>query len=189
MKWNQHLDLTGEHSFLSPSGSYWVNYSEDKLRQVYLNSAAKERGTRLHALASELINLGIRLPRSKKTLNSFVNDAIGYHMQSEQVLYFSPHCFGTADAISFNDKTGKLLIHDLKTGYIPAHMTQLEVYASLFCLEYTKDPNEIHGLLRIYQSDDIVEEPFEPKQICEIMQKIVRFDAILTELDEEVARK
>ena len=186
MKWNQHWDLAGKHSFLSPSGAHWLGYDEDKLRQVYLNAAAKERGTRLHALASELIQLGVRLPRSKKTLNAFVNDAIGYRMQSEQVLYFSPHCFGTADAISFNEKNGKFLIHDLKTGYIPAHMAQLEIYAALFCLEYRHDPNDIDGIFRIYQSDEIIEEVMDPALISEDMSKIMRFDEILSEMDKEV---
>ena len=39
----------------------------------------------------------------KKALNMFVNDAIGFKMTSEQVLYYSDNSFGTADAILFKD--------------------------------------------------------------------------------------
>lgn len=47
-------------------------------------------------------------------------------MTPEQVLYYSENCFGTADTISFDNKT--LRIHDLKTGAVPAHMRR---FASL----------------------------------------------------------
>ena len=49
-------------------------------------------------------------------------------MTPEQILYYSDNCFGTADAILFRNNF--LRIHDLKTGKIPAHMEQLEIYAS-----------------------------------------------------------
>lgn len=187
MKWNQHWELAGKHSFLSPSGYHWLNYDSEKLRQVYLNQAAKERGTKLHALASDLINMGVRLPRNNNTLNAFVNDAIGYRMRSEQTLYFSPHCFGTADAIQYNEKKHLLRIHDLKTGYIPAHMEQLEIYASLFFLEYNYDPHDITTILRIYQCDEVIEETADPDVLCSIMDTIVNFESILSDLDAEVS--
>ena len=69
-------------------------------------------------------------------------------MTPEQILFYSDNCFGTADAIAFR---GDLLrIHDLKTGAIPAHMEQLEVYAALFCLEYKIKPADIRMELRLY---------------------------------------
>lgn len=104
----------------------------------------------------------------------YVNDAIGYKMVPEQLLYYSPNCFGTADTISFRQKF--LRIHDLKSGEIKASMHQNEVYAALFCLEYRIDPNDIKMELRLYQSDEIlVHEPFSD-DIHQIMDKIIIFD-------------
>ena len=99
------------------------------------------------------INLRIKQPKSKKTLYAYVNDAIGYRMDTEVVLFYSDRFFGTADAISFNN--GYLRIHDLKTGVVPAHIEQLEIYAAFFCLEHGFDPHELKFELRIYQSNDI----------------------------------
>ena len=122
------------------------------------------------------------LQRSKKTLNMYVNDAIGYKMTPEQVLYFSDNCFGTADAISFRNNL--LRIHDLKTGEIPAHMEQLEVYAALFCLEYHVQPSKIDMELRIYQNDEIVVYSPTIEDIAPIIDKIITFDKRLQEFKE-----
>lgn len=95
-------------------------------------------------------------------------------MTPEQPLYYSDNCFGTADSISFDNNF--LRIHDLKTGATPASMSQLMIYAALFCLEYGKKPNEIDAELRIYQNDDIqILQPTD-SQIESIMEKIVIFD-------------
>ena len=153
MQWNDHSRLTGQHAFLGASKYHWLNYDRDRLVDAYLSNQAKERGTRLHAFAAECIELKQKLPKSKKTLNAYVNDAIGFRMTPEVVLYYSPNCFGTADAIMFDD--GVLRIHDLKTGTVPAHMEQLYIYDALFCLEYDIDPVTIRFENRIYQSDDI----------------------------------
>ena len=133
MNWRDHSRLTGKHALLGASNYHWLNYDADRLTSAVLNYQAKERGTRLHAFAAECIDLKQKLPKNKKTLNTYVNDAIGFRMDTEQVLYYSDNCYGTADAISFND--GFLRIHDLKTGAVPAHMEQLFIYAALFCLE------------------------------------------------------
>ena len=125
MNFNDHSNLVGEHAFLGASKYHWINYDEDKVVDAYKNYTTRQRGTRLHEFAAECISLGQKLPKSRKTLNMYVNDAIGYRMKPEQVLYYSPFCFGTADAISF--KNGLLRIHDLKTGVIPAHREQLLV--------------------------------------------------------------
>ena len=113
----------------------------------------------------------------------FVNDAIGYQMTPEQPLFYSEHCFGTADAIAFKD--GLLRIHDLKTGFTPAHMEQLLVYAALFCLEYRVKPSEIDMELRLYQCDDI--DICEPTvdQIAPIIDKIITFDKLINKIRAE----
>ena len=134
MNFNRHSNLEGQHAFLGASKYHWINYDEDKVATAFRNHIATQRGTELHDLAARLILLRQKLPKSQKTLNMYVNDAIGYKMTPEQMLYYSENCFGTADAISF--KQNVLRIHDLKTGEIPAHMEQLMIYAALFCLEY-----------------------------------------------------
>lgn len=183
MNFNRHFELEGRHAFLSASKWHWINYDEGKLFDSYCNFRAKERGTRIHAFAKECISLGIKLPKSKKTLNMYVNDAIGFKMTPEQPLYFSENCFGTADTISF--KNNLLRIHDLKTGETPASMNQLFVYTALFCLEYEFEPKDIDAELRIYQSDEImIHEPCED-DIRPIMDQIIKFDKIITKLKEE----
>lgn len=164
----------GQHAFLSASKYHWVNYDEDKIDSVFTKWMAVQRGTELHDLACRLIRLREKLPKSKKSLNCYVNDAIGYRMRPEQPLYYSSNAFGTADTISFRDRL--LRIHDLKTGESRVSIKQLEIYAALFCLEYKIDPKSIEIELRIYQSDEILVHKPEAKDIKEIMEKIVRFD-------------
>lgn len=186
MEWHNHFyDVEeGSHAFLGASKYSWLNYTPEKLRQVYLNHLATERGTRLHALAAEHIKLCIPMPtRPRNTLNMYVNDAISYHMQPEQVLYFSKNCFGTADAIAFN--RNKLRIHDLKTGTNPASLHQLEIYASLFCLEYDVKPGDIKIELRIYQNDDILIGEPKAENILPIMDWIIQADRIINEIKEQ----
>lgn len=183
MNFVKHSELEGQHAFLGASKYHWINYDENKVAESYSKFLATQKGTVLHEFASQCIQLGQKLPRSQKTLNMYVNDAIGYRMTPEQVLYFSENCFGTADAISF--KHNLLRIHDLKTGVIPAHMEQLRIYAALFCLEYRMDPTKIDMELRIYQSDDILIEVPDPNDILEIMNKIRSFDQVITRLKME----
>lgn len=177
MNFNKHLNFEGLHAFLSASKYHWVNYSDDKLLTVWRNSQAAERGTRIHALAAEHIKLGIKMPRTKKSLDSFINDAIGFRMEPEVVLLYSPQCFGTADAIGFRDNF--LRIHDLKTGEGAASMMQLRIYMALFCLEYRQEPERIESELRIYQNDEIFLETPNPEEIRKIMDTIIRFDNLI----------
>jgi hypothetical protein len=100
-------------------------------------------------------------------------------MDPEVVLYYSDNCFGTADAISFDKKL--LRIHDFKSGIIPAHMEQLEIYAALFCLEYDVAPGDIQIELRIYQNDEIFIEMPSAEVILPIMDKIISFDKIINQ--------
>ena len=180
MNFNAHSNLEGLHAFLGASKYHWINYDDDKLIETYRNDLAKERGTELHNFASQCIKLNQRLPKSSLTLNMFVNDAIGYKMRSEQILYFSENCFGTADAICF--RKNLLRIHDLKTGSTPAHMEQLYIYNALFCLEYHFDPHDIETELRIYQANEIISENPDPEDIIGIMEKIKHFDKILRDI-------
>ena len=183
MNFNKHLNLEGQHAFLGASKFHWINYDEDKLGYSYKRALATRKGTELHDYACRSIQLGIKLPRSKKTLNMYVNDAIGYRMEPELVLYYSDNCFGTVDSISF--KNNLLRIHDYKSGTTPTSMHQLEVYAALFCLEYKKSPEEIDIELRIYQLDEIVVlYPF-PEDIRAIMNKIITFDGLIEKIKAE----
>ena len=183
MNFNEHGQLKGCHAFLSASKYHWVNYDEEKLATTYSNFLAVQKGTKLHDFAAQCIELGQKLPKSKKTLNMYVNDAIGFRMTPEQVLYYSDNCFGTADAISFRD--GLLRIHDLKTGATPAHMEQLMIYAALFCLEYRMKPAEIGMELRLYQSDEILIHEPEIDEIVPIMDKIVSFDKLIQRIKDQ----
>lgn len=180
MNFNKHLNLEGQHAFLSPSKPYWLNYDDEKLDRVFLKAMASAKGTELHAFACQAIRLGIKLPKINKTLNSYINDAIGYKMETEQVLYYSNNCFGTADAISF--RKNLLRIHDLKTGSSPASMRQLETYSALFCLEYDFSPMNIDIELRLYQSDEILIHIPLPEDILEIMNKIIISDKRIEKL-------
>ena len=103
MKFVDHSKLKGQHAFLSASKYSWLNYSEDQVMDAYEKRMAQARGVVLHDFAARCITLNQRLPKSKKTLNSYVNDAIGFKMTPEQVLYYSDNCYGTADAICFRD--------------------------------------------------------------------------------------
>ena len=183
MNFNKHSNLEGQHAFLGASKYHWINYSEDKVAESYSSFLATQKGTQLHEFAAQCIRLGQKLPKSKKTLNAYVNDAIGFKMTPEQILFYSDNCFGTADAIAFR---GDLLrIHDLKTGAIPAHMEQLEVYAALFCLEYKVKPADIRIELRLYQSDDILVGNPTVEDIAPIMDKIITFDRIINKIKEQ----
>ena len=184
MNFTNHSDLEGCHAFLGASKFHWINYSEDKLIESYRKHLATLQGTIMHEFAAQAIRLGQKLEKKQKTINMYVNDAIGFKMTPEQILYFSENCFGTADAISF--KKDFLRIHDLKTGVTPAKMEQLEIYAALFCLEYGIRPGDIGMELRIYQNDE--KNIFNPtaEDIFPIMDKIVHADKIISELKGEM---
>lgn len=187
MKFNSHYNLAGLHAPFSPSQSSWLRYDDEKALEVYNNKKAADLGTRLHEWAKETIDLGIKQPRSKKTIYAYVNDAIGFRMDTEVVLFYSERFFGTADAISF--RNGLLRIHDLKTGKvgkIEQHMEQLEVYAALFCLEYKVKPSEIEMELRVYKNDQVVVHNPTAEEIVPIMDKIIHLNKLLEKYEEEV---
>lgn len=183
MNWNKHSELIGSHAFLGASNYHWLSYNQEKLAERYENALAKQRGTELHEFAATCIRLRQRLPKSQKTLNQYINDAIGFKMSPEVVLFYSRNCFGTADSISFRD--GILRVHDLKTGKIPGNIKQLRIYAALFCLEYGVKPEKIQIELRIYQDDGVLYEIPEPGVIQDVMNTIVRFDKCIEQIRKQ----
>ena len=183
MRFNDHSRIDGQHAFLGASKFHWINYDEQKIADTYGKFIATQKGTVLHDFAAQCINLGQKLPKTQKTINLYVNDAIGYKMTPECTLYYSENCFGTADAIAFRNNL--LRIHDLKTGVIPAHMEQLLIYAALFCLEYKIKPSDIDIELRIYQSDEVLYHNPMVEEIVPVMDKIITFDKIIRSIKEQ----
>lgn len=206
MIWHDHSRLAGTHAFLSASQSSWRNKSAEELIDAKKNSYAQQIGTLLHAYAADCIKYGEKLRKTDSrgikfdlirkgipeyaidmnriypTFMSYVNDAVGYGLKPETILYYSDECYGTADAI---DMDGKLLrIHDLKTGTKPAKMDQLMIYAGLFYLEYGIKPSAIPAELRIYQMDEVLMYEPEIDEIREVMDDIVEKNRILKSMSE-----
>lgn len=184
LQFDKHMNLKGLHATFSPSQSAWLRYDDDKVRRSYSKKQAARRGTLLHEWAKQTIDLGIKQPETGKTLYMYVNDAIGFRMDTEVVLFYSPHFFGTADAIVFRDNV--LRIHDLKTGEERASMEQLKVYAALFCLEYKYRPSEIEIELRLYQSNSVQVHKPEADEIVPIMDKIIHLNKLIERMESEV---
>jgi hypothetical protein len=183
VNFNNHSNLEGQHAFLGASKYHWINYSESKVIDSYSKFLAAQKGTILHDFAAQCIRLRQKLPKAQKTLNMYVNDAIGFKMTPEQILFYSENCFGTADAIAFRNKL--LRIHDLKTGVTPAHIEQLEIYAALFCLEYKIKPSDIDIELRLYQNDEVLFHRPTAEDIAPIIDKIISFDKIISKIKSE----
>lgn len=210
MLWNDHSrDIQkGSHAFLGASKYSWLNYDKEDLKEAWIRSYANIMGTSLHDLAASLITNNIKLsskdthmvllhlledgvPRSvidlKRIMTNlipYVSDAIGYRMIAEQPLKYSDNVFGTADAIIFDEKKSLLRIHDYKSGLLPAHLEQLEIYAALFCLEYDFKPGDINFELRIYQNGDQLIGTPKANDILPTMDKIIIFDKMLEEFKE-----
>lgn len=184
MAFNRHEHLEGLHAPFGASKSSWLRYDDAKAVEVYRNMKAAEMGTLLHEWAKNTIRLRIKQPRSTKTLSNYVNDAIGFNMDTEVVLYYSDYFFGTADSICFRNNF--LRIHDLKTGLTAVKMEQLEIYAALFCLEYKVNPKDIEIELRIYQNDSIIYHNPTPETIQDIMNKIIHLNKILVDNERRV---
>lgn len=206
MIFNKHPELDNKHAFMGASKSSWLTKDPDGFREAYLNSFAQAKGTAVHALAHDCIVSHTTLTLADThlvdicmykafipvqaysssnillTLVPFVNDAIGFHMLSEVHLFYNWYCYGTTDAILFDDHSKQLRIHDLKTGTLPAHMEQLVIYAALFCLEYHKDPKDFTTLLQIYQEGNIVKYSPNCKEIKTVMNTIERNTKIIDDL-------
>ena len=133
----------------------------------------------LHLLKNDIPERVIPLESLFYNLLPYVNDAIGYKMTPEQVLYYSDYSFGTADAISYSRNV--LRIHDLKTGSNPASMDQLMIYAAWFFLEYKKEANfqRSRTELRIYQNKEIIVHTPTNGEIAAVMEKVVHGAALI----------
>ena len=206
MNWNRHLNQEGSHAFLSASKYSWLNKNEEEIIETYKNSYATTIGTLLHAYAADSIRFrerlrktdakGVKFDLMRKgvpefaidiqavfpNLMAYVNDAVGYLMDPEVVLYYSDLCFGTADTIQLDNDI--LRIHDLKTGLTKANMDQLMIYAGLFYLEYGYKPEKVHTELRIYQMNEVVVHEPEPEDVRVVMDRIVECDRVLQRLKE-----
>lgn len=197
MIWNNHKDLEGKHAFMGASNYHWVNYDNITFENRYYSQFAQTIGTAIHKLAHDCIVSRMRLnkhdthliemtlykayvPREAydpnlilENLIPFVNDAIGFHMSSEILLYYNNYCFGTTDAIGYYEKEKILRIHDYKNGINQADMRQLYIYAALFCLEYHVNPKSLKLIeCRIYQNLEVVIDNPTPDIIQDYMDKI-----------------
>lgn len=205
MEWIDHHRLEGQHAFLGASKPQWLKWDDETLIKRFDTSHAADVGTAIHALAKDLIKARIRLtpndghlidltvfrsvPKAYpngyttdkvlQTLIPYVNDAIGFHMDPEIILYYSDNCFGTTDTIQYDEKERVLRNHDLKTGVLPVHEEQLFIYNALFCLEYRKDPKNITFIDRFYQNGDIREIRPTSKEIKKIMNLIIMDDTTI----------
>lgn len=203
MIWNEHKNCEGRHAFFGASQFRWLNWDDQTVIDRFYGQYAQLMGTALHLLAHECIMARIKLNRNDKhlidytlfkagipknaydsekileNLIPFVNDAIGFHMYSELVLYYSDNCFGTTDAIVYNEKTRNLRIHDLKTGETPADIMQEMIYAALFYLEYKMKPKDNTTILVIYQFGKKFEHTADPMEIEKIMEIIQNRDAFV----------
>ena len=122
-----------------------------------------------------------------KTVSLFVNDMIGFRMDSEIVLcYDEEFAFGTTDGIRCDDKEKIIRIGDLKSGVNPAKMVQLLLYDAYYCLEYKKNPKEYKHELRIYQNGNIIEYFPMGEEVEEHMKNIVTATEILRTKTERI---
>jgi hypothetical protein len=186
MLWNDHWKLEGKHAYLGASKYHWINYTEEKLRAHFRKHMRAQEGTELHALAKLLIDKRIKQIRNGKTFNTYVNDAIGFKMDTEVPLFYCDDIFGTPDAICFRDMV--LRIHDLKTGEFPGSFNQLKIYFALFFLEYEKllkiKPHDVEMFGRIYQNDVVLEEKMDPDEILALMEWAKKARKIIEEEKE-----
>lgn len=150
--------------------------------ETYIYAKYSQKDSNYKELGLKLIsNLSCLPKESFETVKAYINDAIGYRMTPEQILYYSDSIFGTADTISFRDNF--LRIHDLKTGSTPAHMEQLLIYAALFCLEYKLNPNSFHAELRLYQNNNVLCHEPESTEIASIIDQIILIDKTISKIN------
>lgn len=139
----------------------------------------------LHLINDDIPRSVIDLDRIMENLIPYVTDGIGFRMKAEQPLMYSENVYGTADSIVFDERKHLLRIHDYKSGTTPAHMEQLLIYASLFCLEYEYKPGEISFELRIYQDGDQMIANPSANEILPVMDKIILFDKLIAGFEED----
>lgn len=203
-------DFPSDHALLSPSKGFWVDYDSEKMFNYICSSYASTIGTLIHELAAKLITNKIKVTRNEarkmitlyllenkiprfiidaeRYVNNFVayvNDAIGFDMKAEVKVMYSPNAFGTIDAFRFNEKKMHLRIHDYKSGVLKPNMRQLELYASLFCMEYKIKPGDLEMELRLYWQEEMLVENPTAADIAPLIDKIVQFDKYINSLKGE----
>lgn len=172
------------HAIFGASNYHWINYSDDKMIETFVNSQAKKKGTELHEIAAGLIKNKIKLPDIPTTLSMYVNDGILYNLKPEQQLYYSKWFYGTADTIGLENKI--LRVSDLKTGKTKPSLHQLDIYVAFWCLEYDIRPSDLDDIITTiyYDNATIVGHPGS-EEIVPIMDKIVTVNKILERLVED----
>lgn len=206
MIFHNYSNLDGKHARFSPSQPYWLGDTEEGIIKRFRGQYAAQIGTIIHDFARKYIKHGLKLVKSDKknmvlellesdvpgsvidgldidfifeNLQSYVNDSVNFRMSPEVHLYFSDNFFGTTDAISFDEKSKKLRISDLKTGASPSPIEQLIIYTALFCLEYKVNPFDISTELKMYKNNEILLLEPDPDDISEAMEKIKTFETII----------
>lgn len=212
MTFTTHSDKVGKHAMLSASSWRWIRDTPDEIIKRLAGQYMTVIGTSLHEIACKHIKYSVKLNKydrknvllellSKGTpsiildaldfdlmfenLMTYVNDCIGFKMTPEVVLMYSDNMWGTADAISYDERLHFLRIHDYKSGFTQVHMEQVMIYEALFCLEYQVRPDDIESELRIYQANSVLYHNPSPDEINEIMDQIVMGDRILQKLKQE----
>lgn len=184
---------------------YYSKYASEigtaihKLAQDCINQKLKLRKTDDHLVEYFLQVIwplmgGSRIPKGAydskmltETLSIFVNDALGFRMDSEVILaYNEDYAFGTSDAFMCDDVKKIIRIHDLKTGMHPVKMDQLLLYAANYCLEYKKNPKDYHFELRIYQGATVYEHFPLGEEVAEYMEVIVHATKVLLQNVERI---
>lgn len=208
MVWKDYSKLKGTHAVCGASNYSWRNYDPEKLIQRLIANYAAPIGTALHEYAAENIKKKIKVLKTDKhgvlryllvekkipsraididmlfpNLMNYVNDCIGFRLDPEVVLYYSPYSYGTADAIGWEN--GLLQISDLKTGVVPASFAQLENYAAFFCLDYKIKPTQIKEIIfRIYQGGQIATAKPDPSILVPIIDQIIEYSRIAADFEE-----
>lgn len=208
MIWKDYSRLKGTHAICGASNYAWRNYDDAKLEQRLIARYAAPVGTALHEFAAANITHKMKLGKGDKkivqrfllvdknippaafdldflypNLMLYVNDAIGFRMDPEIVLYYSPYCYGTADCINWDGSI--LQISDLKTGITPASFVQLENYAAFFCLDYKVKPSQISKIIfRIYQGGNVISQEPDSIVLNPIIEQIIRFNKKIAKFEE-----
>lgn len=209
--WHDHqYDVPKDgHALLGGSRYSWINYDEEKLYNYLVSTYATTIGTLIHELAADLIRekLTVNKSEAKKMIMlhllkngvpravidvdrylenfvAYVKDAVGFDMRPEQKVVYTQNAWGTADAISFNEKKGFLRIHDYKSGVTEPSLHQLEIYAAYFCLEYHIQPKDISIELRIYWQNQIITGLPTAADIVPIMDKAISDNKFIDRLKE-----
>ena len=205
---NTHPELVGKHALFGASKHAWLNYDDKKLVAAYYNSFAAPIGTAVHEFAKEYISKRVPLTDDQGSKNAlfmhlikssiptnvisldelfynlmpYVNDAIGYKMTPEALVYYSDISFGWADTIGYSRNL--LRIHDLKTGSGPVSMDQLMIYAAEFYLEHKREANlsKSRTELRIYQNQEVVVHTPSNHEIAAVMDKVIHANMVVDKL-------